>query len=63
MSEEIIQVVMPEAIQGPFNRWLAARGLHLFPMPIEVEDDLPTYGIGISEALFLAASEETENTR
>lgn len=40
-----IQVVMMTAIQGPFREWLASRGLYLFPIP--VEDDLPTYGIGV----------------
>lgn len=40
-----IQVVMTPGIQEPFREWLASRGLHLFPIP--VEDDLPTYGIGI----------------
>jgi hypothetical protein len=45
-----IQVVMPPAIQEPFREWLASRGLNLFPIP--VEDDLPTYGIGIGDALW-----------
>lgn len=45
-----IQVVMTPGIQGHFREWLAARGLYLFPIP--VEDDLPTYGIGIREAVW-----------
>jgi hypothetical protein len=40
-----IQVVMTPGIQEPFREWLASRGLYLFRLP--VEDDLPTYGIGI----------------
>jgi hypothetical protein len=45
LAGEEIQVVMTPAIQGPFREWLRSRGLHLFQIP--VEDDLPTYGIGI----------------
>jgi hypothetical protein len=41
----MIQVVMPPGIQGAFRDWLASRGLYLFQLP--VEDDLPTYGIGV----------------
>lgn len=41
----VIQVVMMPGIQAPFRAWLASRGLHLFPIP--VEGDLPTYGIGV----------------
>ncbi len=37
------QVVMPGDMKQPLINWLAARGLGLFPIP--VEDDLPTYGI------------------
>ena len=43
----IIQVVMSPAIQAPFREWLRSRGLDLFPIP--VEDDLPTFSIGIDD--------------
>ena len=39
----VIQVVVPPPIQAPLREWLASRGLHLYPIP--VEDDLPTYGV------------------
>ena len=42
---EVIQVVVTEGMQGPLSEWLAARGQYLYPIP--VEDDLPTYGIGV----------------
>ena len=41
----IIQVVVPPSVQEPLKEWLASRGLNLYPIP--VEDDLPTYGIGV----------------
>lgn len=45
MATPEIQVVVPAPLQGPLREWLASRGLYLFPIP--VEDDLPTFGIGI----------------
>lgn len=40
------QVVMSDVMRADFEYWLRVRGLHLFPIP--VTDDLPTYGIGIT---------------
>lgn len=40
-----IQVVMAGGIAEQFNRWLASRGLRLFPISTE-DDRLPTFGIG-----------------
>lgn len=46
-----IQVVLTEAIQPAFKRWLADHDLHLFRIPgLSDEDDLPTYGIGIGRS-------------
>jgi hypothetical protein len=44
-GDEVIQVVVPPALQAPLREWLASRGLYLFRIP--VEDDLPTFGIGL----------------
>ncbi len=44
---EVIQVVITEAMQGPLSEWLASRGQYLYPIP--VEDDLPTFGIGMKD--------------
>ena len=41
----MIQVVVTPAVQEPLREWLASRGLYLYQIP--VEDDLPTYGIGV----------------
>jgi hypothetical protein len=40
-----IQVIVPDVLQDALRAWLESRGLHLFPIPIE--NDLPTYGIGV----------------
>ena len=48
-GDEVIQVVITEAMQGPLREWLASRNQYLFPIP--VEDDLPTYGIGIAPSV------------
>lgn len=40
-----IQVVVPGPLQSALRAWLESRGLYLFPIP--VEDDLPTFGIGV----------------
>lgn len=42
----VIQVIMTAGIQEAFKAWLVSRGLYLFPIP--VEDDLPTFGIGVA---------------
>lgn len=46
-ESDCIEVVMafPYFIQA-FEEWLDDRGLYLFPIPIERDDDLPAYGIG-----------------
>lgn len=44
---EVIQVVVTEAMRGPFSERLASRGL--YPYPIPVENDLPTFGIGVKD--------------
>lgn len=46
-GDEVIQVVIIGALQGPFSEWLASRGLYLFRIP--VEDDLPTFGIDVKD--------------
>ena len=51
----VIQVVVPPAVQVALREWLASRGLNLYKIP--VEDDLPTYGIGMTRVA------ELENTR
>ena len=48
VGDEVIQVVVIEAMQGPLREWLASRGLYLYQIP--VEDDLPTFGIGFNDA-------------
>ena len=45
----VFQVVMHDVMRDAFERWLTGRGLHLFRMPIDDGEDLPTYGIGINE--------------
>lgn len=48
MSE--FQVIFLDTLREDLEAWLSARSFYLFPIPIE--DDLPTYGIGIKpEAL------------
>lgn len=57
MSEEdVIQVVVTEAVRPALERWLDSRGAFLFLMPPDAqrEDDLPTYGIGIKPEVFRA---------
>jgi hypothetical protein len=44
-----IQVVLTDGIQEPFRQWLAGRGLYLFRIP-GLDDDLPTYGVGVDTA-------------
>jgi hypothetical protein len=41
----MIQIIVPPPMQEPLRQWLASRGLGLFQIP--VEDDLPTYGVGL----------------
>jgi hypothetical protein len=41
----VFQVVMHDVMRERFEQWLAARRMYLYPIP--VEDDLPTFGIGI----------------
>lgn len=43
----VIQVVMTPDMRAAFEQLLKARGMFLYRMPIESEDDLDTYGIGI----------------
>lgn len=53
--EDMIQVVMIPALIPHFKEWLGSRGLTLAgPIPPEIggdPDDLPTYFIGITDAL------------
>lgn len=46
--DECAQVVLTATTFDWFQRILRARGLYLFPIPIN-EDDLPTYGVGIGD--------------
>jgi hypothetical protein len=46
-GDEVIQVVFTKAMQAPLREWLASRGLYLFRIPVEDEDGLPTFGIGL----------------
>jgi hypothetical protein len=43
----VIQVVFTPALQPALGKWLVTRGLYLYPIPAD-DDDLPTYGVGIS---------------
>jgi hypothetical protein len=56
-----IQVVLTDAIQEPFRRWLAARGLYLFRIPGLSDDDLPAYGIGIGPPSSTATCEKRKD--
>jgi hypothetical protein len=50
---EVIQVVLPPALRGPFEDWLHRRNLELVPLEAVgpgdgQEEDLPTYIIGFA---------------
>lgn len=42
-GNEVYQVLVHGAVWGDFNRWLAARGIHLSEPMQFADDDLPTY--------------------
>ena len=42
------QVVILDVLMPEFQRWLTERRCHLFRMPTSPEDEIPTYGIGVS---------------
>jgi hypothetical protein len=43
----VIQVIVLSSLQGPLREWLSSRSLYLYQIP--VQNDLPTYGIGLAE--------------
>ena len=50
MSENgVSQILMLDVMRPDFERWLTDRDLHLFRIPEDDSDDLPTFGIGISQ--------------
>lgn len=52
MSEQpgVCQVLMLDVHREVYERWLASHGLELQPVPLNRDDDLPTYVVTPTDA-------------